>query len=98
MDGESDVQRYIRENDQWTWIAVCDKETCIDCLKRHKKEHSYFEWNQLGVPRAGTTKCKENCRCIMLPSIYVNDEIDLTKPIYKYKYVIKTGKKKKPKS
>jgi hypothetical protein len=98
MHDESEIQRYILENDQWTWIAVCDNETCIDCLKRHKKKLSYSEWNQLGVPRAGTTKCNKKCRCVLMHSSYVDDTSDLSKPLYKNKYLIRMGKKAKPKA
>ena len=31
-------------------------------------EKNYSEWEADGLPRTGVTVCKENCKCMLLPS------------------------------
>ncbi len=65
--------------DNFRWVAVL-VNTCPDCLERHGVEHSYTEWEIIGLPRTGTTVCKENCRCMLLPaSTAIIDPIQRTK-------------------
>lgn len=52
---------------QYRWIAVM-VNTCPDCIDRHGSIRTYDEWLSFGLPRTGYTRCKENCKCILLPS------------------------------
>ena len=52
---------------QFRWVAVL-VNTCPDCLERHGMSRTYIEWELYGLPRTGTTVCKENCRCMLLPA------------------------------
>lgn len=52
---------------KYRWVAVL-VNTCPDCIDRHGQEKSMTEWEIEGLPRAGFTVCKENCRCLLLPA------------------------------
>jgi hypothetical protein len=52
---------------KYRWVAVL-VNTCPDCLERHNKTKPWEEWEAEGLPRTGQTVCKENCRCVLLPS------------------------------
>jgi hypothetical protein len=52
---------------KYRWVAVL-VNTCPDCLDRHGKVKAWSEWEADGLPRTGQTVCKENCRCVLLPS------------------------------
>lgn len=52
---------------QYRWVAVL-VNTCPDCLDRHNRVQKWDEWESEGLPRTGQTVCKENCRCVLLPS------------------------------
>ena len=80
------------ENQPFTWITVDDKKVCNDCQSRQMKSSPYIEWLKMGVPRSCKTSCLLSCRCILMPSDYVDDTTDLSTPLYKYKYVIREGK------
>jgi hypothetical protein len=49
------------------WIAVLIN-TCPDCLERHGRTHTWGEWEEEGLPRAGATVCKEHCKCVLIPA------------------------------
>lgn len=59
----------------YKWAAVF-VNTCPDCESRHGVEHTWEEWERLGLPRTGQTICRENCRCMLIPS-----EHSVLKPI-----------------
>lgn len=61
----------------WMWVAVLIN-TCEDCLDRHGQIKSMAEWEKEGLPRTGATVCKENCKCVLMPS-----EVAVLKPIYR---------------
>jgi len=79
-------------NVQFTWVAVGDKRTCPDCRARHGKSNLYNEWRTIGFPRAGFTFCLLSCRCILVPEEYVDDELDLSKPLVRKTFKIRGGK------
>lgn len=65
----------FKYSEQWTkdiavkkyrWVSVLDNDTCSDCLERHAQDKSMEEWEKEGLPRAGFTACKQNCRCILV--------------------------------
>lgn len=51
----------------YRWVAVL-VNTCPDCLERHGRVQRWEDWEAEGLPRTGQTVCKENCRCVLLPS------------------------------
>ena len=53
---------------EFRWVAVL-VNTCPDCLERHGKVKTWAQWEEDGLPRTGQTVCKENCRCVLLPSV-----------------------------
>jgi|WetSurMetagenome_2_1015567.scaffolds.fasta_scaffold433815_2 hypothetical protein len=75
----------------FTWVTVDDKSVCEDCKSRQMKSFPYREWLTMGVPRSCKTSCLLSCRCILLPFDYVNDTLDLSKPLFKDKYIIRDG-------
>jgi len=64
-----DTAQFSRDIDVmvYRWCAVFIN-TCPDCLERHGEEHSMEEWEKIGLPRAGFTVCRENCKCVLLPA------------------------------
>ncbi len=64
---------------KYRWVAVLIN-TCPDCLDRHNKTKSWIEWEEEGLPRTGATVCKENCKCVLIPS-----EATALEPIFRGK-------------
>ncbi len=62
---------------QYRWCAVL-VNTCPDCLDRHGRTQTMAEWEEEGLPRAGATVCKENCKCVLLPA-----EVAKLEPIFR---------------
>ena len=50
----------------YRWSAVLVK-TCPDCLERHGQVKTWEDWEKIGLPRTGSTVCRENCHCILVP-------------------------------
>lgn len=50
---------------KYRWVAVL-VNTCPDCIDRHGEVGTMDEWEAQGLPRAGFTVCKENCKCVLL--------------------------------
>ncbi len=50
---------------KYRWVAVL-VNTCPDCVERHGEVETMEGWEERGLPRAGFTVCKENCKCILL--------------------------------
>lgn len=90
--GEGMIRQFAGTNRPFKWVSVGDGRVCPNCLTRHLQEHTYNDWRKMGVPRAGFTFCLLSCRCILLPTEYVDDELDLSKPLVRKKVVIKDGK------
>ncbi|RLC34040.1 hypothetical protein DRH14_03810 [Candidatus Shapirobacteria bacterium] len=51
---------------KYRWSAVL-VNTCSDCLERHGTVAEWDEWEVIGLPRSGSTVCRENCKCVLLP-------------------------------
>ena len=62
---------------KYMWVAVLIN-TCEDCLDRHGQIKPMAEWEAEGLPRTGATVCKENCKCILMPS-----EVAVLEPIFR---------------
>src|SRR3990167_263971 len=52
---------------KYRWVAVL-VNTCPDCLERHNKVRLWADWEADGLPRTGATVCKENCKCVLIPT------------------------------
>jgi hypothetical protein len=57
--------------DAWMWVSrkdarVCDEEL-TDCVSRDGVTMSWEEWEAMGLPGTGTTTCRYNCRCSLVP-------------------------------
>lgn len=57
----------------YRWVAVMIN-TCPDCLDRHNTVASWVDWESAGLPRTGSTVCRDNCKCVLLPE--ENTEIE----------------------
>lgn len=58
----------LEEIKTYRWVAVGDGNVCPQCVDRHGKEKTMEEWERIGLPATGTTYCKENCRCVLVPA------------------------------
>lgn len=58
---------------EYRWSAVLVK-TCPDCIDRHGQVKSWDEWEAVGLPRTGSTVCRENCHCVLIPKEYAELE------------------------
>ena len=54
----------VTKNYRWSAVLV---RTCPDCLERHGQVKEWEEWEALGLPRTGSTVCRENCHCVLIP-------------------------------
>ena len=57
----------FEDNEKMMWIAVPGHEICDDCLDRAGQIKTIAEWEQLGLPGDGKTKCGADCYCILEP-------------------------------
>jgi hypothetical protein len=58
----------------YRWAAVL-VNTCPDCIERHNMPAmKWDEWEAMGLPRTGTTVCKEHCRCMLIPEEFATTE------------------------
>lgn len=85
-------KKFGEDETLFEWISVGDNRVCPDCLSRHKQVKTLKEWFNVGIPGGGFTLCLSSCRCIILPTEYVDDELDLSKPVYRKDVKIKEGK------
>ena len=51
---------------KYRWVAVLIN-TCPDCLDRHGNIATWDQWEAEGLPRTGSTVCKEHCKCVLIP-------------------------------
>lgn len=63
----------------YRWVAVL-VNTCPDCIERHGRVKNMDEWEADGLPRAGFTVCKENCKCVL-----INADSSILEPILRTK-------------
>lgn len=50
----------------FTWIAVGDERTCLDCAGRSGASLPLDEWESIGLPGDGATICADYCRCVVM--------------------------------
>lgn len=65
----------------WTWIDVQDDRECEDCQNRHGETKTWAEWEALGLPGVGATRCQYRCRCELVPEEVAAADPDLGRPI-----------------
>lgn len=58
---------------KYRWTAVLVKTCSVPgtlegCIQRHGLVKTWDEWEGIGLPRTGTTVCRENCHCVLIPS------------------------------
>lgn len=66
--------------DWWTWIAVDDDARCEDCADRDGESKTWADWEGLGLPGMGTTRCGWRCRCSLEPAEVVAGMADADYP------------------
>lgn len=49
------------------WVVEPTAEHCETCDARDGQQKTYEEWQKLGLPGAGTTLCKQYCKCSLMP-------------------------------
>ena len=54
-------------SNQFEWVWEPNAEHCETCDVRNGQIKSYDDWEQLGLPGAGTTKCTIYCQCTLIP-------------------------------
>ena len=52
----------------YRWSAILLEDTCEDCKKRHGQVKTWSEWEAEGLPRTGATRCLDDCRCVLIPA------------------------------
>lgn len=63
---EEVLQKETDEGGLLMWSAV-GSNTCPDCTARHGRIRTLDQWKAIGMPGVGTTVCRHNCRCTLLP-------------------------------
>ena len=59
-----DAEPY-EDSEKMMWVAVSGHDICDDCLERAGQIKTIAEWEELGLPGDGKTKCGEDCYCIL---------------------------------
>lgn len=52
---------------KWSALNLPKYPSCPDCLERHGQSKTMREWEKLGLPRSGKTRCKKECKCGIVP-------------------------------
>jgi hypothetical protein len=56
---------------RWEWITT-SAGPCADCLPRHGVVKTYAEWEAIGLPRSGFSRCGDYCKCVLAPTNQVD--------------------------
>ena len=77
----SDSAQWAEDIDveKYRWVAVL-VNTCPDCILRHGDVKTMEQWEEEGLPRAGMTVCKDNCKCKL-----INADVSILEPIRRSK-------------
>lgn len=59
--------------EEFTWVAVMDKGTCVSCGGRHGMTETAAYWEKYGWPGDASLVCGENCRCEACPAGTLGD-------------------------
>ena len=65
----------FEDRDEWEWI-VTSKKPCEDCAPRHGEKDTWENWRDVGLPRSGFSVCEYYCKCELLPTDMVSDELE----------------------
>ncbi len=52
---------------RWVAVKLLKSPSCPDCLGRDRQLKTWEEWEKIGLPRTGKTRCKKNCKCVLIP-------------------------------
>ena len=66
---------------EWTWVDVRDERECEDCEDRHGETKTWEEWEAIGLPGVGATRCGYRCRCELVPAEVAKADPDLGNPV-----------------
>lgn len=60
---------------KFAWVDVQDDNECPDCfaivVQQNEEGATMDEWTAFGLPGAGHTVCASNCRCQLVPLLYI---------------------------
>ncbi len=59
--------------DRWIWITIDDLDRCEDCEERDGEVRTWAEWEAMGLPGMGATRCGWRCRCTLEPAEVAED-------------------------
>ena len=59
--------------DKWMWVTISDQRRCEDCAERDNQVKTWAEWEAMGLPGIGTTRCGWRCRCDLVPQRYAEE-------------------------
>ena len=51
----------------YRWTTVGDERSCEDCAERAGQEKTLEEWETIGMPKSGFSRCGRRCRCEITP-------------------------------
>lgn len=51
---------------KWSALNLPKRPSCPDCLERNGQSKTMDEWEKLGLPRTGKTRCKKDCKCVII--------------------------------
>lgn len=51
----------------YRWTTVGDEKSCDDCAQRAGEERTLEEWQTIGMPKSGFSRCGRRCRCEVTP-------------------------------
>jgi hypothetical protein len=65
----------------WEWVSVKDEHVCPDCRERDGQVKTVEEWEALGIPKSGATRCGQDCTCMILPAGWTDETLELRNPV-----------------
>ncbi len=65
--GVTDQYQALPEDTQYRWTTVKDDSVCEDCDLREGDVRTLTEWQTLGLPKSGFSRCGRRCRCEITP-------------------------------
>jgi len=60
-------EKVAQESDYFLWEMEPSAKHCDDCVDRSGKVGTAAEMGNVGFPGSGATKCRQNCRCAIIP-------------------------------
>jgi len=51
---------------KWSALNLPKYPSCPDCLERDGQIKTMKEWEKVGLPKTGKTRCKNDCKCILI--------------------------------